>query len=179
MGDSDRSRRWQVLGEGARRTAWRRRGCCLGPNAQNASIRSRPRLSLTGTLAPVTTLTIARIEARIGSVPYRYDLADDGTTLVPNESEQAVIADVRAMRTRGMKLQQIADAFSRRRVPTKTGKANQWAHQAPAKTLAHGTQVSVSPSAGSARSDVLSLPRGRAAYCFSKSAYHSGAGRRD
>ena len=58
---------------------------------------------------------------RIGAVPYGYDLADDGVTLVPNDSEQAVIADVTAMRARGMKLQQIASKLTQRGVPTKIG----------------------------------------------------------
>ncbi len=60
---------------------------------------------------------------------------DDGVTLVPNESEQAVIADVRAMRARGMKLQQIANTLTRRGVPTKTGKSSRWTHQAVARIL--------------------------------------------
>ena len=63
------------------------------------------------------------------------DLADDGVTLVPNESEQTVIADVKAMRSRGMKLQQIATRLTERGVPTKTGKSNRWTHQAVARIL--------------------------------------------
>jgi DNA invertase Pin-like site-specific DNA recombinase len=72
---------------------------------------------------------------RIGSVPYGHDLADDGVTLVPNESEQAVIADVKAMRARGMKLQEIAAELTTRAVPTKTGKSRRWTHQAVARIL--------------------------------------------
>ncbi len=72
---------------------------------------------------------------RIGGIPYGYDLADDGVSLVPNESEQAVIREIRAMRSRGMKLQQIADSLTRRGVPTKTGKSRQWTHQAVARIL--------------------------------------------
>jgi DNA invertase Pin-like site-specific DNA recombinase len=72
---------------------------------------------------------------RIGTVPYGFDLADDGATLVPNESEQAVIADVKAMRARGMKLQQIAADLTAREVPTKTGKSARWTHQAVARIL--------------------------------------------
>ncbi len=71
---------------------------------------------------------------RIGSIPYGHDLADDGVTLVPNESEQAVVADVKAMRARGMKLQQIAGELTMRAVPTKTGK-DRWSHQAVARIL--------------------------------------------
>lgn len=67
---------------------------------------------------------------RTRGIPYGYDLSDDGISLIPNESEQAVIADIWAMRARGMKLKQIAGALSDRGVPTKTGKSQRWTHQA-------------------------------------------------
>ena len=73
---------------------------------------------------------------RVGSVPYGFDLADDGTTLVLNESEQAVIAEIRDSRSRGRKLQQIADALTERGTPTKTGRAGGWSHQSVARILA-------------------------------------------
>ena len=72
---------------------------------------------------------------RIGTVPYGYDLAADGTTLIPNESEQAVIADIRAWRSLGWTLERIADALTARSVPTKTGKSERWTHQAVARIL--------------------------------------------
>ena len=72
---------------------------------------------------------------RIGAIPYGFDLAQDETSLVPNEVEQAVIEDVRAMRSRGMKLQQIASKLTQRGVPTKTGKSDRWTHQAVARIL--------------------------------------------
>ena len=72
---------------------------------------------------------------RIGTVPYGFDLGDDGATLVPNEAEQAVIADIRAMRSRGMKLKKIADALTARGVPTKTGRSDRWTHHAVARIL--------------------------------------------
>ena len=72
---------------------------------------------------------------RVGAIPYGFDLAGDGTTLVSNEAEQAVIRDIRAMRDRGMKLKQIADTLTERRVPTKTGKSARWTHQAVARIL--------------------------------------------
>ena len=72
---------------------------------------------------------------RVGAAPYGYDLADDGSTLIPNEAEQAIIADIRAMRSRGMKLAKIADALTQHGVPTKTGKSNRWTHQAVARIL--------------------------------------------
>ncbi len=70
---------------------------------------------------------------RVGAVPYGFDVADDGVTLVPNESEQAVIQDIRAMRSSGMTLEAIAGVLSKRGVPTKTGKSSRWTHQAVAR----------------------------------------------
>ncbi len=72
---------------------------------------------------------------RVGTIPYRFDLANDGATLIPNEPEQAVIADVKEMRARGMKLQKIAADLTARKVPTKTGKSAWWTHQAVARIL--------------------------------------------
>ena len=56
-------------------------------------------------------------------------------TLIENTAEQAVIADIKAMRLGGMKLQQIADTLTRRGVPTKTGKSRRCTHQAVARIL--------------------------------------------
>jgi len=72
---------------------------------------------------------------RIGTVPYGYDLAPDGATLVPNEAEQTVIADILAKRAQGWTLEQIADDLTARSVPTKTGKSGRWTHQAVARIL--------------------------------------------
>ncbi len=72
---------------------------------------------------------------RVGSVPFGYDLADDGSTLVPNDAEQSTIADVRAWRLQGKKLQQIADALTERGTPTKTGRSDRWSHQTVARIL--------------------------------------------
>ena len=72
---------------------------------------------------------------RVGAVPFGFDLADDGTTLVDNAAEQAVLADIRAMRSAGKKLKQIADELSDRGVPTKTGKSDRWSHQSVARIL--------------------------------------------
>lgn len=67
---------------------------------------------------------------RIGTVPYGFDLGADGSTLIPNDSEQTTIAEIQAMRARGGKLTKIAEELTRRGVPTKTGKSNKWTHQA-------------------------------------------------
>ncbi len=65
---------------------------------------------------------------RVGSVPFGHDLADDGTTLIPNEKEQTVIGDMRSMQSTGGTLREIALALTERGVPTKTGKSHHWTH---------------------------------------------------
>jgi len=70
---------------------------------------------------------------RIGTVPYGYDLAADGVTLIPNESEQAIIADIHHQRSQGWTLERIADDLTCRAIPTKTGKSTHWTHQAVAR----------------------------------------------
>ena len=72
---------------------------------------------------------------RIGSVPFGFDLASDGKTLVPNEGERAVVEDIRAMREAGKTLKAIANALTERGVPTKTGKSSCWSHSAVARIL--------------------------------------------
>ena len=71
----------------------------------------------------------------VGTVPYGFDLGANGLALVPNEAEQAIIAEIKAMRSRGMKLKQIASELTARGVPTKTGKSSRWTHQAVARIL--------------------------------------------
>ncbi len=68
-------------------------------------------------------------------MPYGNDLADDRVTLIPNGAEQAVIRDIRMMRSCGMKLQEIAETLTGRGVPTKTGKSHRWTHQSVAGIL--------------------------------------------
>jgi DNA invertase Pin-like site-specific DNA recombinase len=72
---------------------------------------------------------------RIGTVPYGSDLAEDGTTLLPNEAEQAVIGEIRTMRAARWTLERIAEALTTRGIPTKTGKSENWTHQAVARIL--------------------------------------------
>ncbi len=69
-------------------------------------------------------------------IPFGFDLEGDGTTLVENEAEQAVILEIRAMRQAGQTLKQIAAALTDRKVPTKTGKSATWTHQSVARILA-------------------------------------------
>ena len=72
---------------------------------------------------------------RVGSLAFGYDLAADGKTLIENAAEQAVIADIRAMRQQGKRLRQIAAILTERGVPTKTGRSEKWGHPAVARIL--------------------------------------------
>ena len=72
---------------------------------------------------------------RIGSVPYGFDLAGDGATLVANEAEQAVIREIRSMRVGGRTLKGIARELTRLGVATKTGKSAAWSHTSVARIL--------------------------------------------
>ena len=72
---------------------------------------------------------------RVGAVPYGFDIADDCVTLIPNEAEQAVIQDIRAMRSKGRTLAAIATTLTTRDIPTKTGRSPRWTHQAVARIL--------------------------------------------
>ena len=58
---------------------------------------------------------------RTGEVPYGYDLAEDGDTLLPNADELGIIREVQARREEGETLQGIADELNGREVPTKKG----------------------------------------------------------
>ena len=72
------------------------------------------------------------------ALAHGFDVADDGVSLVPNEAEQAVILDIRAMRSKGLTLERIAEALTERGVPTKTGKSTRWTHQAIARIIKRG-----------------------------------------
>ena len=72
---------------------------------------------------------------RTGTVAYGLNLADDGITLVPNEFEQAVIHEIKAMRAAGQTFKQIAGVLTERGVPTKTGRSDRWTHQAVARIV--------------------------------------------
>ena len=62
---------------------------------------------------PKTALAFKRHKGqRIGTVPYGFDLADDGTTLIENPTEQAAIADIHRMRTEGATLKRIASELT-------------------------------------------------------------------
>ncbi len=58
---------------------------------------------------------------RVGTIPFGYDLAADGVALVPNETQQAVIENIRQLRAGGMTLQEIADILESEGVRTAKG----------------------------------------------------------
>ena len=58
---------------------------------------------------------------RTGSVPFGFDLDDDGTTLVPNPAEQETAQDIQSMRDNGLSYPKIAEALTARGIPTKQG----------------------------------------------------------
>ena len=64
---------------------------------------------------------------RVGTVPYGYDLAIDGISLVSNPIEQAAIGLVKELNSRGMSLREIADELTARGYLTKKGK-DRWNH---------------------------------------------------
>ena len=66
---------------------------------------------------------------RVGKVLFGCDLADDGTTLIPNHAEQNAIAWMKQLRTEGLTLRQIADALTDHGIATKEGKPA-WSHSA-------------------------------------------------
>jgi DNA invertase Pin-like site-specific DNA recombinase len=81
-----------------------------------------------------TTAALAhkrRIGERTGGIPYGWRLEPDGTTLGAIDSEQAIIADIRAMRRAGKSYRAIADELTQRGVPTKQGRGD-WKHSAVA-----------------------------------------------
>jgi site-specific DNA recombinase len=64
---------------------------------------------------------------RVGKVPFGFDLASDGISLVPNENEKAIVGLIRQLRADGESLRAIAAELNRRQITTKDGKAA-WSH---------------------------------------------------
>ena len=58
---------------------------------------------------------------RTGSVPFGFDLDEDGTTLVPNPAEHQSVQDIQSMRDDGLSFPKIAEALTARGVLTKQG----------------------------------------------------------
>lgn len=64
---------------------------------------------------------------RTGKVPFGFDLASDGVTLVANPNEQEALSAIRSMRTQGMTLRAIATAMTTQGIATKDG-GREWCH---------------------------------------------------
>ena len=71
---------------------------------------------------------------RVGTVPFGFTLADNGVSLIENDSEQEIIALIHELRDAGQSTRAIAAELSTRHIPTKKGNA-QWAHTAVTRIL--------------------------------------------
>jgi DNA invertase Pin-like site-specific DNA recombinase len=64
---------------------------------------------------------------RIGTIPFGYQVAGDGKTLIEHEAEQSILSDIRELREAGYTLQAIADQLNADGVLTRRG--SEWRHQ--------------------------------------------------
>ena len=71
---------------------------------------------------------------RVGKVPFGYDLAEDGRTLVANAAEQAVVNLIRELRASGQSYRKIAAELTRQGIRTKQGN-RRWTHTAVARLI--------------------------------------------
>jgi site-specific DNA recombinase len=71
---------------------------------------------------------------RCGRLRYGYDLASDGKSLIPSESEQQTIGMMRQLRADGYPLRRIAEALTARGIPTKQRRPA-WSSAAVARIL--------------------------------------------
>jgi DNA invertase Pin-like site-specific DNA recombinase len=81
-------------------------------------------------IAERTTAALAHKKAkgeRTGSVPFGYDLADNGINLVPNAGQQEALELIAELRAAGLSMRSIADQLNARNIPTAKGKG-QWKH---------------------------------------------------
>lgn len=70
---------------------------------------------------------------RTGKIPYGYDLADDGASLIPNHQEQDGLKLIERLRASGLGRRRIAAILIAQGIPTKTGAA--WSPQAVGRIL--------------------------------------------
>ena len=63
---------------------------------------------------------------RVGTIPFGFDLAPDGRTLVENTDEQRVIREIRDLRASGKSYRRIARVLTERGIATKSGRTT-WA----------------------------------------------------
>jgi DNA invertase Pin-like site-specific DNA recombinase len=60
---------------------------------------------------------------RVGTIPYGYDLAVDGVSLLPNPQQLEAVEIIKSLRADGLSLRDIADELNSRNIPTAKGKA--------------------------------------------------------
>lgn len=86
---------------------------------------------------------------RIGQIPYGWRLSEDGLTLVIDDAEREVLADVSRLRLDGLSMRDIAAELSRLGVPTKNGRPT-WTHSSIADILNRKVRYEneVSPDSG-------------------------------
>lgn len=65
---------------------------------------------------------------RVGKVPFGFDLADDGVSLVRNPMQLEVIDLIHELKAQGQSLRRIASELNRREIPTKAGEGKPWTH---------------------------------------------------
>lgn len=70
---------------------------------------------------------------RVGTVPYGYNLAEDGVSLVAHAGEQKVMACIRELRAGGLSIRQIANKLNQQGFTTRRGTA--WRFQYVAQVL--------------------------------------------
>lgn len=68
-----------------------------------------------------------------GTVPFGWEIADDGKALEEDEGEQEILREIRRARSAGESFRGIAQVLNGRGVPTKTGK--QWTHTQVARAI--------------------------------------------
>ncbi len=76
-----------------------------------------------------TALAMSFLKAsgrRVGAIPFGFDLATDGRTLVPNPEEQAIREEILALLGQGMSRRQVAAELNARGIRAKGG--GRWTH---------------------------------------------------
>ncbi len=79
-----------------------------------------------------TTAAMAHMREQgrfLGQVPFGFDLADDGQTLIPNMSERKTIHLMQSLRSKGHSLRAIATRLESTMIATKAGN-KRWTHTA-------------------------------------------------
>ena len=78
------------------------------------------------------------IGERVGTVPYGFDLADDGKTLNENTAEQSIIREIRNLRATGKTFRKIARVLTERGIATKSQRSLAWQGKTVQMILARG-----------------------------------------